>query len=96
MQNFIFVQCADYSDIATGSIDRFSVTVAHKCTETESECYPMVDSLLKTIDFLKVKLNNKQRTIGNLLNIIKNFIVNKNKKERSREQQAIKVRTQQG
>ena len=69
-----------------------SVTVAHKSTEAESERYQLVGSLREIVDLLKVELKGKQATINNLLDIIKNFTVNENKKDGNREQQAIKVR----
>ena len=50
---------ADYIDIAVGSNDEFSVTIAHKSTETESEYYQLVGSLRETIDLLKVELKDK-------------------------------------
>ena len=62
---------ADYIDIPGGSNDGLSVTVAHKSTETESECYQLVSSLRETIDLLKIELKDKQATINNLLDIIK-------------------------
>lgn len=40
---------------------------------------------------LQVELKEKQAAINNLLDIIKNFAVNENKKDGSREQQPIKI-----
>lgn len=48
----------------------------------------------KTIDLLKVELKDKQATINNLFNIIKNLTVNENKIDRRHKQQAIKVRNE--
>ena len=61
---------ADYIDIAVGSNDGLSVTVAHKSTDTESDCYQLVGSLRETIDLLKVELKDKQAAINNLLDVI--------------------------
>ena len=57
--------------------------------------YPTFDTktTFETIDLLKVKLKNKQAAIDNLLDIIKIFTVNKTKKDGSREEQSIKVRS---
>ena len=45
----------DYIDIAAGPNNGLSAMVAHKSTETESECYQLVVSLCETIDFLRTK-----------------------------------------
>ena len=69
MENFIFCAAkyvsidtqtcnelsANYIDIAVGSNNSLPDTVAHKSTETESECFQLVSSLHETIDFLKVE-----------------------------------------
>ena len=61
----------DYINIAVGSNDGLSATVAHKSKETESECYQLVDLLRETTDLLKVGIKDKRATINNLINIIK-------------------------
>ena len=68
------------------SNDALSVTIAHKSTETESECYQPVGSHRETIDLLKVELKDKQATINDLLDIIKSFTESENKKDGSHEQ----------
>ena len=52
--------------------------VGHKTKETESKYYQLVGSARETVDLLKVTLKDKQATINNLLDIFKNFTVNKN------------------
>ena len=81
----------DYIYILVGSNNDLSVTVALKGTETESECYQLVGSLHKTIYLLKVELKDKQTTINNFADIIKNFTVNDTKKDGSHEQKVMKV-----
>lgn len=82
---------ADYISIAVGSNDGLPATVAHKNMETESGCYQLVGSLSNTIDLLKVEIKDKQARINNLMDTTKDFTVNENKKDRSREPQEIKV-----
>lgn len=55
--------------------------VAHKTTENEFECYQLVGSLRETIDLLMVELKDKQATTNNLLDIIKVFTINTNKRK---------------
>ena len=100
MENFIFCAVkyvsintqtcnelsANYIDIAVGSNNSLSDTVAHKSTETESECFQLVGSLHETTDLLKIELKDKQATIINFINVIKYVTVNEIKINGSREQ----------
>ena len=81
----------DYIYVLVGSNNDLSVTVSLKGTETECECYQLVGSLHKTIYLLKVELKDKQATINNFADIIKNFTVNDTKKDGSHEQKVMKV-----
>lgn len=81
----------NYIDIAVGSNNGFSYTVAHKSTETESECYQLVGSLHETINFLKIEIKDKQAALINFINILNSFTLNEGKNNKRREQQGIKV-----
>ena len=65
--------------------------VVNKCTETDSDCHQLTGSLretlFKTISLLNEELRNKQVTIDNMIDIIKNFTVIKNKYTRNKEQE---------
>ena len=53
--------------------------VANKDTETDSDCHQLIGTLRETISLLKDELRNKQVTIDNLIDVIKNFTVLENK-----------------
>ena len=61
--------------------------MAHKGTETDSAPHQLTGTLRETISLLKDKLRNKQVTIDNLVDVIKNFTVNENKYTRNKEQE---------
>ena len=53
---------------------------------TDSE-YRQLDTLRETVSSLKDELRNKQVTINNLIDVIKNFTVNENKYTKNKEQE---------
>ena len=55
-------------------------------TETDSDCHQLISTLRETISLLKDELRNKQVTIDNLIDIIKNFPVIENEYTRNKEQ----------
>ena len=61
--------------------------VANKDTETDSDCHQLIGTLRETISLLKDELRNKHVTIDNLIDVIKNFTVIKNKYTRNKEQE---------
>ena len=61
--------------------------VANKGTETDSDCHQLIGTLRETIALLKDELRNKQVTIDNLIDVIKNFTVIGNKYTRNKEQE---------
>ena len=61
--------------------------MANKGAETDRECHQLIGTLPETISLLKYELGNKQVTIDNLTDIIKNFTVNENKYTRNKEQE---------
>ena len=58
-----------------GTNDNLFVMVANKDTETDSDCHQLIGTLRETISLLKDELRNKQVTIDNLIDAIKNFTV---------------------
>ena len=54
--------------------------------ETDSKCHQLIDTVGETISLLKKKLKKKKITIDNLIDVIKNFMVNENKYTRNKEQ----------
>ena len=74
-------------DSVVGTNDDLFVMVANKGTETESDCYQLIATLHETISLLKDELRNKQVTIDNLIDVIKNFTVIGNKYTRNKEQE---------
>ena len=60
--------------------------MANKVTETGSDCHQLIGTL-REISLLKDELRNKQVTIDNLIDVIKNFTVNENKYTRNKEQE---------
>ena len=70
-----------------GTNDNLFVMVANKDTETDSDCHQLIGTLRETISLLKDELRNKHVTIDNLIDVIKNFTVIKNKYTRNKEQE---------
>ena len=74
-------------DSGVGTNDDLFVTVANKGTETDSDCHQLIGTFHETIAWLNHELKNKQVTIDNLIDVIKNFTVIKNKYTRNKEQE---------
>ena len=74
-------------DSGVGANDDLFVTVANKGTETDSDCHQLIGTLRETISLIKGEHRNKQVTIGNLIDVIKNFTVIENKYTRNKEQE---------
>ena len=81
------VSSTEYVDSGIGTNDDIYFMVANKGTETDSDCHQLIGTLRETISLLKDELRNKQVTIGNLLDVIKNFTVIGNKYTRNKEQE---------
>ena len=60
--------------------------VANKGTETDSDCHQLIAALRETISLLKDEVRNKQVTMDNLIDVIKNFTIIENKYARNKEQ----------
>ena len=73
-------------DSGAGINDNLFLMVVNKGTETDSDCHQLIATLCETISLLKDKLRNKQVTIDNLIDVIKNFMVTENKYTRNKEQ----------
>ena len=73
-------------DSGVGTNDDLFVMVINKGKETNSNCHQLIGTLRKTISMLKDELRNKQVTIDNLIDVIKNFTVIENKYTRNKEQ----------
>ena len=73
-------------DSGVGTNDDLFLMVANKGTETDSDCHQLIATLCETISLLKDELRNKQVTIDNLIDVIKNFTVIENKYTRNKEQ----------
>ena len=82
------VSSTEYVDSGVGTNDDLFVMVANKGTETNSNCHQLIGTLHKTISLLKDELRNKQVTIDNLIDVIKNFTVIENKYTKNKEQEA--------
>ena len=80
------VSSAEYVGSVIGINDDLFLTVANKGTEADIECHQMISILRETISLLKDELRNKQVTIDNLIDVIKNFTVIENKYTRNKEQ----------
>ena len=63
-------------DSGIGTNECLFFTVANKATETDSDCHQLIGTLCETISLLKNELRNKQVTIDNLIDVIKNFTLN--------------------
>ena len=74
-------------DSGIGANDDLFVTVANKGTETDSDWHQLIGTLRETISLIKDELRNKQVTIDNLIDVIKNFTVIGNKYTRNKEQE---------
>ena len=74
-------------DSGLGTNDDLFIMVVNKGTETDSNCHQLIGTVRETISLLKDELRNKQVTIGNLLDVIKNFTVIGNKYTRNKEQE---------
>ena len=61
--------------------------MAKKGTETDCDCHQLIGILRETISLLKDELMNKQVTIDNLIDVVKNFTVIENKDTRNKEQE---------
>ena len=61
--------------------------MAKKGTETDCDCHQLIGILRETISLLKDELMNKQVTIDNLIDVVKNFTVIENKYTRNKEQE---------
>ena len=61
--------------------------MANKGTETDSDCHQLIGTLRKTVSLLKDELTNKQVTIDNVIDVIKDFTVIENKQTRNEEQE---------
>ena len=59
----------------------------NKGTETDSDCHQLIVTLRETITLLNDELRNKQVTIDNLIDVVKNFTVIENKYTRNKEQE---------
>ena len=70
-------------DSGVGINDNFFVMMANKGTETDSDCHQLIVTLRETISLLKDELMNKQVTIDNLIDVVKNFTVIENKYTRN-------------
>ena len=73
-------------DSGIGTNDDLVVMVPNKGTENDSNCHQLITSLRETISLLNDELRNKQVTMENLIDVIKNFMVIENKYTRNKEQ----------
>ena len=75
-------------DSEIGTNGELFVMVANKGTDTDSDYHQLIGTLRETISLLEDKLRNKQVTIDNLIDVIKNFTVIENKYTKNKEQEA--------
>ena len=73
-------------DFGVGTNDDLFVMVANEGTETDRDSHQLIATLYESISLLKDELRNKQVTIDNLMDVIKNFMVIENKYTRNEEQ----------
>ena len=73
-------------DSGVGANNDLFVMMANKGRETNSDSHELIATLHETIFLLKDELRNKQVTIDNLIDVIKNFTVIENKYTRNKEQ----------
>ena len=64
---------AGYIDTEVGYNDTLLVTLWHKCTEVDSECYQLLGSLIETFYLLKVELQFNQAAISHVKQQYKNL-----------------------
>ena len=62
--------------------------MANKGTETDGDCHQLKGTLRESISLLIDELRNKQITIDNLIDVIKNITIIENKYTRNKEQEA--------
>ena len=74
-------------DSGVGTNNDLFVMVVNKGTETDSDCHQLIGTLHETISLSNDELRNKQVTINNLIDVIKNFTVIGNKYTRNKEQE---------
>ena len=72
------VSSIEYVDFGVGTNNDLFLMVANKGKETDSDCHQLIATLPETICLLKDEFRNKQVTIDNLIDIIKNFTVIEN------------------
>ena len=65
--------------------DDLFLMVANKGTETDFDGHQLIATLRETMSLLKDEFTNKQVTIDNLIDVIKNFPVIENKYTRNKE-----------
>ena len=82
------ISSTEYVYSRVGTNDDLFVMVANKARETDSDCHQLIATLCETISLLKYKLRNKQVTIDNLIDAIKNFTVIGKKYTKNKEQEA--------
>ena len=80
------VSSTEYMHSGVGTNDDLFAMVANKGTKTDSDCHQLIATLRETISLLKDELRNKQVTIYNLIDVIKNFRVIENKYTRNKYQ----------
>ena len=64
--------------------DNLFVTVTNKSTKNHSKCHQLTGTLCKIISLLKDELRDKQVTINNLIDVLKNLTVSENKYARNK------------
>ena len=79
------VSSTEYVDFGIGTNDDIYFMVANKGTENDSDCHQLIGTLRETISLLKDELRNKQVTIDNLTDVIKNLTVIENKYTRNKD-----------
>ena len=84
------VSSTEYVDSGVGTNDDLFVMVANKGTEIDSDCHQLIATLRETISLLKDELRNKQVTIDNLIDVIKNFTVIEKIYTRNKDQETNK------
>ena len=81
------ISSTEYVYSGVGTNDDLFVMVANKARETDSDCHQLIATLRETISLLKYELRNKQVTIDNLIDAIKNFTVIGKKYTKNKEQE---------
>ena len=75
----------EYVESGVETNDDLCVMVTNKGTKTDSDCHQLIGTLRETISLLKDELRNKQVTIDNLTDVIKNLTVIENKYTRNKD-----------